>query len=204
MSKITKKKTEKKRRQPAQESPPAGGISHAVRETIESIVIAFVLAFLFRTFEAEAFVIPTGSMSPALQGQHKDVDCNECGYRFRTTASSEGEDREARIAQLSRGGLSLMQRDSLKRSIAGLEILGGLCPMCRQVMAFRSDLPPGVEPFVNLATADEGHTSYPGDRVLVNKFIYAAGRTATMGRCRVQVSGQRYDELHQAAHRSAG
>ena len=35
----------------------------AIRETIESIVVAFVLAFLFRTFEAEAFVIPTGSMS---------------------------------------------------------------------------------------------------------------------------------------------
>ena len=31
--------------------------THAVRETVESIVIAFVLAFLFRTFEAEAFVI---------------------------------------------------------------------------------------------------------------------------------------------------
>src|SRR5438067_1059753 len=40
------------------------------RETIESIVVAFVLAFLFRTFEAEAFVIPTGSMAPTLYGQH--------------------------------------------------------------------------------------------------------------------------------------
>jgi len=48
--------------------------SHAWRETIESIVIAFVLAFLFRTFEAEAFVIPTGSMAPTLMGRHKDVD----------------------------------------------------------------------------------------------------------------------------------
>ena len=32
-----------------------------MRETIESIVIAFVLAFLFRTFEVEAFVIPTSA-----------------------------------------------------------------------------------------------------------------------------------------------
>ena len=40
----------------------------AVRETIESIVVALVLAFLFRTFEAEAFVIPTGSMAPTLMG----------------------------------------------------------------------------------------------------------------------------------------
>src|SRR5688572_24459323 len=69
------------------------------RETVESIVVAFVLAFLFRTFEAEAFVIPTGSMSPSLQGQHKDVECAHCGYSFRTTASSEGERRDGLIAE---------------------------------------------------------------------------------------------------------
>src|SRR5437870_7195751 len=61
------------------------------RETIESIVIAFVLAFLFRTFEAEAFVIPTGSMAPTLQGRHKDLKCPECGYWFRAGASSEAD-----------------------------------------------------------------------------------------------------------------
>ncbi|MGQ0634500.1 MAG: signal peptidase I [Planctomycetaceae bacterium] len=58
------------------------------RETIESIVVAFVLAFLFRTFEAEAFVIPTGSMAPTLYGQHRDVYCEKCGTRFATGASS--------------------------------------------------------------------------------------------------------------------
>ena len=61
--------------------------AHNMRETIESVVIAFVLAFLFRTFEAEAFVIPTGSMAPTLQGRHKDVDCPKCGYRYRTSSS---------------------------------------------------------------------------------------------------------------------
>jgi signal peptidase I len=58
------------------------------RETIESIVVAFVLAFLFRTFEAEAFVIPTGSMAPTLYGQHRDVYCAKCGTRFSSGASS--------------------------------------------------------------------------------------------------------------------
>src|SRR6187200_609412 len=68
--------------------------SHAIRETVESIVIAFVLAFLFRTFEAEAFVIPTGSMAPTLMGRHKDVDCPKCGYRYEVNASEEeSEDR---------------------------------------------------------------------------------------------------------------
>ncbi len=59
------------------------------RETIESIVFAFVLAFLFRTFEAEAFVIPTGSMAPTLFGRHKDIDCEQCGYTFQFGASTE-------------------------------------------------------------------------------------------------------------------
>src|SRR5215218_3992690 len=64
-------------------------LAYTIRETIESIVIAFVLAFLFRTFEAEAFVIPTGSMAPTLQGRHKDVVCPECGYSYRVSASEE-------------------------------------------------------------------------------------------------------------------
>jgi len=60
-----------------------------IRETIESVAIAFILAFLFRSFEAEAFVIPTGSMAPTLYGQHKDVDCEQCGFHFAVGASDE-------------------------------------------------------------------------------------------------------------------
>lgn len=63
------------------------------REAIESITIAVVLALLFRAFEAEAFVIPTGSMAPTLQGRHKDVDCPQCGYRYQAGASLENESR---------------------------------------------------------------------------------------------------------------
>jgi signal peptidase I len=59
------------------------------RETIEAIVVALILAFLFRTFEAEAFVIPTGSMAPTLLGRHKDVHCEQCGYQFTIGASDE-------------------------------------------------------------------------------------------------------------------
>src|SRR5436190_22957438 len=71
------------------ESAPAPPVqSHAIRETVESIVVAFVLAFLFRTFEAEAFVIPTGSMAPTLYGQQRDVTCAHCGTRFAAGVSS--------------------------------------------------------------------------------------------------------------------
>ena len=155
----------------AVEVPPPGGTMYAVRETIESIVIAFVLAFLFRTFEAEAFVIPTGSMSPALQGQHKDVDCTECGYRFRTTASSEGDDRQRYLSMLRNPRLGLGERQRLERQVRGMEVVLGVCPMCRQTMAMRPDLPEGAPEYIN--TEDVAtETSYPGDRILVNKFAY--------------------------------
>jgi signal peptidase I len=62
------------------------------RETIESFAIAFILAFIFKTFEAEAFVIPTGSMAPTLYGRHKEVDCEACGHNYSVGASEELQD----------------------------------------------------------------------------------------------------------------
>ncbi len=91
-----------------------------LRETVESLVVAFILAFLFRSFEAEAFVIPTGSMAPTLLGRHKDVNCEECGYFFTVGASQEVDGDSGRLI------------DRLEEAV---------CPNCR----FRNDvkaLPP--------------------------------------------------------------
>ena len=88
-----------------------------MREVVESVVIAFVLAFLFRTFEAEAFVIPTGSMAPTLMGRHKDVFCPECGYHFQVSASDE--------------------IDNATNRPTGRKVIAGTCPMCRYTMDFR-------------------------------------------------------------------
>jgi signal peptidase I len=66
-----------------------------VKETLESILIAFVLAFVFRAFVVEAFVIPTGSMGPTLMGAHVRVTCPDCGYHFeRNFSSSNGDDTD--------------------------------------------------------------------------------------------------------------
>ena len=77
------------------------------RETIESIVVAFALALLFRAFEAEAFVIPTGSMAPTLMGRHKDLSgssaCGSCGRDFRVGCSAEEDDQSQGLrTELSR------------------------------------------------------------------------------------------------------
>ncbi len=89
-----------------------------VRETIESIVIAVVLAMVFRTFGAEAYIIPTGSMAPTLQGQHMDVVCDQCGYRYRAGAS---EDNTTIPANLRR------------------RILETQCPFCRSELVMNKN-----------------------------------------------------------------
>src|SRR6187431_1449426 len=61
------------------------------RETVEALVVAFILALLVRGFEAEAFVIPTGSMAPTLMGRHKEIACPQCGYVYKVNASEEVE-----------------------------------------------------------------------------------------------------------------
>jgi signal peptidase I len=88
----------------------------AIREVIESVVIAFVLAFLFRTFEAEAFVIPTGSMAPTLMGRHKDLVCDECGMPFQLSASDEV--------------------NAESNELTNCRVIGGTCPNCRHRMEF--------------------------------------------------------------------
>jgi signal peptidase I len=101
--------------------PAKSGLAHhapsaaSIRETIESVAIAFILAFLFRTFEAEAFVIPTGSMAPTLMGRHKDVKCQICDYPYQVSASEE----------VTKEGQSKTNND---------QIASCTCPMCRYTM----------------------------------------------------------------------
>ena len=72
---------------------PGPAPDETVKETIESIVIAFILAFVFRAFIVEPFIIPTGSMAPTMLGAHLQMNCPSCGYSFDvgTDASMAGE-----------------------------------------------------------------------------------------------------------------
>ena len=63
------------------------------RDTVEAIVVAFILALVVRGFEAQAFVIPTGSMAPTLMGRHKELTCPQCGFVYTVNASEEIEGR---------------------------------------------------------------------------------------------------------------
>jgi signal peptidase I len=78
----------------------AGSSAHtgeSIRETIESIVVAFILAFVFRAFVVEAFVIPTGSMAPTLLGEHAVHTCTDCGWEY---AYGRARDERGRLFQV--------------------------------------------------------------------------------------------------------
>jgi signal peptidase I len=116
------------------------------RETVESLVVAIILALLFRAFVAEAFVIPTGSMAPTLMGAHKDLFCPHCGINYQTGASIENPDEDAANRP---GG----------RDLSNEMVVGSVCPNCR------SENP--------IDFSDPNQRTFTGDRILVSKFLYA-------------------------------
>jgi signal peptidase I len=125
--------------------------SDSVREIIETIVFVVVLVLLLKSFAAEAFVIPTGSMAQTLLGYQKEVTCPDCGLKFPINCSQEVDPSE--------GG-----RPS--------PVYACVCPNCLQRIHFPTSAP-GSYLAANLDSrpvADPGWNS--GDRVLVAKFVY--------------------------------
>lgn len=121
------------------------------RETIESVVLAFIMAFLFRTFEAEAFVIPTGSMAPTLMGRHKDLTCDNCGFAWQSNASDEIDPRSGRRLA---GRIDPRTGEPLP----DVDVLACTCPNCRYTVDITPETP--GEPLV---------ASYSGDRIIASK-----------------------------------
>lgn len=115
-----------------------------VKETLEQILVAFILAFIFRCFIVEAYVIPTGSMAPTLLGAHMNFRCPDCGWRWTVNYSGEngGEDVPAQASEVY----------PIRCSNCGFKL--------------PRDLPGEPE---NDATAPP--VAY-GDRILVQKYIY--------------------------------
>ncbi len=61
---------------------PGEAVFTLVRQTIEFLVVLSLCIMLFRTFAAEAYIVPTGSMAPTLLGHHKEVVCPNCRFRY--------------------------------------------------------------------------------------------------------------------------
>ena len=160
---------------PISKSEPTTGAG--VKDTIESILIAFILAFVFRAFVVEAFVIPTGSMAPTLMGAHTRFHCPDCGYDFdvnfsapRNSADPEAEDQSI-------------------PPTAGQLTNPIYCPNCGfEMPADQVSNPP---------------VAY-GDRILVLKYLYLLSHPQRWGRGRFQSPDRSADQLHQTADRHTG
>jgi signal peptidase I len=114
-----------------------------LREIVETIVFVVVLVLLLKSFVAEAFVIPTGSMATTLWGYQKVVDCPECGYSFPVNASLEADPQEGQQP---------------------LKVTGCTCPNCRYSIDFADEA--RKNPHWSVPSWSSG------DRVLVAKFLY--------------------------------
>jgi len=102
---------------PPQKAPPP---HDSFREFLETIVFVVVLVLILKTFLAEAFVIPTGSMATTLLGYHKEITCHQCGHRFLVNTSKEADPAE-------------QQQDRF-----GVDVVEATCPNC----LFRNNLAP--------------------------------------------------------------
>ncbi|HEY3244478.1 MAG TPA: S26 family signal peptidase [Phycisphaerae bacterium] len=129
-----------------------------VKDTLESIIVAFVLAFVFRAFVIEAFVIPTGSMAATLLGKHGTITCKDCGYEFDyglTDLSTPGPTVEERQGQYGPNSRAV-------------------CPNCRYENT-------------QLRVNDRAKNAEAGDRILVLKWPWEIDR-ASLGAKRWDVT----------------
>jgi signal peptidase I len=72
-----------------------GGAFGVLRPAVEFLVILLLGIFFVRTFAAEAYIVPTGSMAPVLLGQHYDYDCPSCHFRFALGIDEQGRSGRA-------------------------------------------------------------------------------------------------------------
>lgn len=98
-------------------APQAAG---GVREVVETVVFVVVVVMLLKTFVAEAFVIPTGSMATSLWGDQKIVTCPQCNFEFPVNCSSEHD-------------------EDLKGDKRDRTVVGCICPNCRYHIEFQKD-----------------------------------------------------------------
>ena len=65
----------------------------SILDTLQSLIVAFVLAMVFRGFVVEGFVIPTGSMAPTLLGNHLRLRSPQTGFETAVGLDSQRPDQ---------------------------------------------------------------------------------------------------------------
>ncbi|MBN2842949.1 MAG: signal peptidase I [Sedimentisphaerales bacterium] len=129
--------------------------AHSIKDTIESLVIAFVLAFVFRAFVVEAFVIPTGSMADTLRGAHFRLTCQDCGYQYNYGFVHKKYIQGNQYQYPNENYIPPEEYPIDKDHARLLRAMRVMCPMCGNAIDNSSP-----QPVCN------------GDRILVLKYLY--------------------------------
>jgi signal peptidase I len=81
---------------------PRAGV---LRQTVELLVSLCLCVLFVRTFSAEAYVVPTGSMAPTLLGLHREITCRNCRYVFVVGIDEERQTGQAVCPNCGQRGL---------------------------------------------------------------------------------------------------
>jgi len=114
-------KAPKAAQKPGAAAAPAGP-KDTFREIVETVVFVVVLVLLLKSFVAEAFVIPTGSMAETLYGYQKIVTCPKCHEVFPVNCSIEVDPQQFPN---------------------NTDVVGCTCPNCRYEIDFKKE---GMKP----------------------------------------------------------
>ena len=104
----------------------------SLRENIEAITVAILLALLIRHFVFESYEIPTGSMAPGLNGLHVAVHCPNCDTENHVGIHSDSITNKIKMGNRIEifEGICPNQDQALKIPTLGKDRF--LCPACGQ------------------------------------------------------------------------
>ena len=77
--------------EPAKAAPRRLTAYDHVRENLEALIVAIILAVIIRQFAVEAFEIPTGSMAPTLYGIHAWTSCPNCDTEYNIALKTDND-----------------------------------------------------------------------------------------------------------------
>jgi signal peptidase I len=133
---------------------PAAKPKESVKETIISVVIAFALAFVFRAFVAEAYVIPTGSMAPTLNGAHMRFNSPTTGANWAVGPwHFVGGDAQSPFPSQAQAMRQWASNNRVQSAAAGTVTVH--------------------DPLTGEQVVDPVGRARAGDRVFVHKYLYA-------------------------------
>jgi signal peptidase I len=161
---------------PAAPSPvPAPHRRGSVHRATAEFLVLLAIGILFsRTFAAEAYIVPTGSMAPTLLGMHREYHCPNCEKRFALGLDEDG--RSGRPICPNCGHAELDRAQSI-------ECTGDRLLVQKYLFDIRPPHRWEVAVFQNPADPEEAYVKrvvgLPGDAVLIQHGdIYVNGRIA--------------------------